>query len=109
MKPKKWKNWKGLLKDSNGVATKLKYDVKNDCFLNYSLIYKKFIRVTTLTELQNKYGGIKNFNALTPVGAMVVAGIEPAVAVDLVAQANHTGNHYRNTSVKVPSSVYGRK
>lgn len=95
------------------MATKLKYDVKNDCFLNYSLIYKKFIRVTTLTELQNKYGGIKNFNALTvpltPVGAMVVAGIEPAVAVDLVAQANHTGNHYRNTSVKVPSSVYGRK
>ena len=114
MKPKKRKNWKGSLTDSNGVSTKLKYDVKNDCFLNYSIKVGKFVRVTTISELQTKGGGIKNLIAHTPVGVDIKSGFEAGVdntveVMQAAIDSNHTGNHYRNTSVKVPSSVYGRK
>lgn len=115
LRPKKRKNWKSYLTDKYGQRSSVRYNTELEIFENWSLIFKvwaKVVNFTTAVAMRSEADVVSN--PFTAVGAAVAAGMDVGVditaeAVQASIEANHTGNHYRNTSVKVPSSVYGRK
>ena len=96
----KWHD--NTLTDKHGTRTKCIF--KDGQILNWSTLYHKWVIVKPFRFTQEA----SSFIPYTNVGAAMSMGEEAAVR-ELVntANANHTGNHYRNHNVKVPKQNDG--
>ena len=94
--PKK-KVWKETLLDKWGTKTRVRFEGK---LVNWSLLHHKWVPIVP-------YGSIGGAVPISGVGEAIAAGVEPNIAVSEAADANYTGKHYRNHSVRVPKTVYG--
>ena len=74
LKPRKRKNWKRHLDESNGQTTRCKF--ANGKIMNWSLIHKTWVEVIPLkSDMQ--------LIPLTPLGGLIEAGMSPQDAFDL--------------------------
>ena len=113
--PKKRKNYKRVLTDKNGVKSKVIY--KNDKFYNWCSHAHDWCEIVDYRTLMK--GDNDEFVPTTKMGyiAYELAKMESKYEVDLtdiheyvyagIQNENHTGNHYRNHYISVPSSVHG--
>jgi hypothetical protein len=119
LQPKKRKNFKTTLADSNGVKSKVIY--RDEKFYNYNSHIKHWCEVKTYEEVFEMCD-FQQGKATTKLGKIMKQCVElknkdDSIDTDeimtdclLIQQnLNHTGNHYRNHCITVPSSVYGNK
>ena len=109
LKPRKQKNWQTWLRDQSGVKSRVRFNVETGEFGNYSPAqearqHKKlsatWVQVTPISRVrEDKYHPISAVGHA--FGVSDEAGVE---ALRAKTQANYTGNHYRNHSIKVPTA-----
>ena len=95
--PKK-KVWKETLHDKWGTKSRVRFE--GGRFVNWSLLHHKWVPIVP-------QGWVCDAVPVSGVGKAVASGVGPDEAVSAAADANHTGGHYRNHSIRVPKSVYG--
>ena len=95
---KKRAKWHDTLTDTCGTRTKCIY--RDGEILNWSILGHTWAIVKPLRELQNAN---TVFIPLTSVGDAASQGNDEAVedAMLNAMEANHTGNHYRNHTIKI--------
>lgn len=115
LKPKKRKNWKSCLYDQWGRKSRVQYNSKLEVFENWSLLGHCWARVDSFSYVMKHFYQdpsciIKETSAIGEVTAHAARTTGEDIAdevLDAAVAANHTGNHYRNTTIKVPANVYG--
>ena len=109
LKPRKQKNRQGWVRNQRGEKTRVRFNVETGEFENYSPAhdarqYKKlsatWVQVTPMSRVrENKH------HPISAVGHAFCVSDEAGVEARRAAtQANYTGNHYRNHSLKVPTA-----
>ena len=102
--PKKRMKWKAHLQDKFGVNTRCIY--KDGKIWNWSLIIHRWALVSPIPLL------LKDpIMPLSVVGDVMCSGAGDETVNAAIQQEvanNHTGNHTRNKSVKVPAQADGR-
>ena len=119
LQPKKRKNFKTTLGDSNGVKSKVIY--RNEKFYNYNSHIKQWCEVKTYEEVFEMCN-FQQSKATTKIGRTMkqcaeLKNEDDSIDTDKIMRycmlteqnLNQTGNHYRNHYITVPSSVYGIK
>jgi hypothetical protein len=119
LQPKKRKNFKTTMVDSNGVKSKVIY--RNEKFYNYNSHIKDWCEVKTYEEVFEMFdfqqGKSRTKNGETMKQCAELKDKDDSIDTDEIMtdciltqqNLNHTGNHYRNHFITVPSSVYGNK
>ena len=109
LKPRKQENWQSWLRNQRGEKSRARFNVETGEFENYSPAhearqYKKlsatWVQVVPLSRWR-KEGYYPTSAAGHAFDVSDEAGEE---ALRAATQANHTGNHYCNHSVKVPTT-----
>ena len=108
LKPRKQKNWQSWLRNQSGEKTRVCFNVETGDFENYSPAHEArqckklsatWVQVVPLSRFQ------KEGYPVSAVGhAFDVSDEVGEAALRAATQANHTGNHYRNHSIKVPTA-----
>jgi hypothetical protein len=99
--PKKRMKWKAHLKDKFGVNTRCIY--KDGNTWNWSLIVHRWALVSPFSALQLEDSF--TYMPISVVGDTISSGADDETintAIQQEVSTNHTGNHTRNKSVKVP-------
>ena len=106
LKPRKQKNWQSWLPNQSGEKTRVRFNVETGEFENYSPAhearqYKKlsatWVQVVPLSRWRKE-----EYYPTSAVGhAFDVSDEVGEEALRAATQANHTGNHYRNHSIKL--------
>ena len=109
LKPRKQKNWQGWLRNQRGEKSRVRFNVETGEFENYSPAhearqYKKlsatWVQVTPTSRVRED-----EYHSTSAVGhAFDVSDEAGEEALRAATQANHTGTHYRNHSIKVPTA-----
>ena len=109
LKPRKQKSWQGSLRNRQGVKSRVRFNVETGEFENYSPAhedrqYKKlsatWVHVIPMSRVRED-----EYHPMSAEGnAFGVSDEAGAEALMAEVQANHTGSHYRNHSVKVPTA-----
>ena len=101
LQPKKRKAWKQTLTDKHGIKTRCMY--RDGKIYNYSLVAHKWAEVKTMSECRST-----GFVPLSSLGIATLESDEAAIeAFKKAVDESHTGNHHRNTSVRIPKSSDG--
>ena len=110
LKPRKQKNWQGWLRNQRGEKTRVRFNVETGEFENYSPAHEDrqceklsatWVQVVPLSCWRKEIG----YKPVSAVGhAFDVSDEAGEEAFRAATQANHTGNHYRNHSIKVPTA-----
>ena len=109
LKPRKQNNWQSWLRNQRGEKSRVRFNVETGEFENYSPAhearqYKKlsatWVQVIPMSRVRED-----EYHPLSAVGSAFGESDEAGVEALMAAmQANYTGNHYRNHSVKVPTA-----
>ena len=109
LKPRKQKNWQRWLRNQSGEKTRVCFNVETGDFENYSpahearqckKLLETWVQVVPLSRWRNE-----GYHCTSAVGfAFDVSDEVGEEALRAATQANHTGNHYRNHSIKVPTA-----
>ena len=109
LKPRKQKHWQEWLRNKRGERSRVRFNVETGEFENYSPAYEDrqcgklsatWAQVTPLSRWREE-----KYYPTSAVGhAFDVSDEVGEEALRAATQANHTGNHYRNQSVKVPTA-----
>ena len=109
LKPRKQKNWQSYLLNKGGAKSRVRFNVETGEFENYSPAhearqYKKlsatWVQVTPTSRVRED-----KCHPISAVGHAFCVRDEAGVEAFMAAmQANYTGNHYRNHSVKGPTA-----
>ena len=109
LKPRKQKNWQSWLRKQRGEKTHVRFNVEAGEFENYSPAhearqYKKlsatWVQVIPMSRVRED-----EYHPMSAKGSAFGVSDEAGVGATMAAmQANYTGNHYRNHSVKVPTA-----
>ena len=109
LKPRKQKNWQRWLRNQSGEKTRVRFNVETGDFENYSPAHEArqckklsatWVQVVPLSRWQKE-----KYYPTSAVGhAFDVSDEAGEEALRAATQANHTGNHYRNHSIKVPTA-----
>lgn len=110
---KERKNWKQKLTDHNGQATSVRF--YNTELQNWSLRHHKWCKIIPQSFLTNMKKCIEENNdnlslswtGTSDIDKYLQGGCSLGQAVQLAANDNHTGNHYRNQPVRIPKSSDG--
>ena len=106
---KKRKKWKARLTDKFGVTTRCVY--RDGDIWNWSLITHRWAKVKPHGSVMNDRNEEVVWMPNSVVGDIVCSGADDesiTAAVQLEAAYNHTGNHTRSNTVKVPPQSDGR-
>ena len=114
LKPRKQKNWQSWLRNQSGEKTRVCFNVETGDFENYSPAHEarqcNKLSATWVQVIPMSRAREDESHPLSAVchafGVSDEAGVEAFMAE---VQANHTGNHYRNHSVKVPTAPGARE
>ena len=108
LKPRKQKNWQRWLRNKSGEKSRVRFNVETGEFENYSPAHEArqckklsatWVQVVPLSRWR------KEGYPVSAVGhAFDVSDEAGEAALGAAIQANHTGNHYRNHSIKVPTA-----
>ena len=109
LKPRKQKHWQEWLRNQRGEKSRVRFNVETGEFENYSPAhearqYKKlsatWVQVIPMSRVRED-----EYHPMSAVGSAFGVSDEAGVGALMAAmQANYTGNHYRNHSVKVPTA-----
>ena len=108
LKPRKQKNWQSWLRNQWGEKSRIRFNVETCEFENYSPAHEArqckklsatWVQVVPLSRWR------KEGYFVSAVGHAFDVSDEVGEAnLRAATQANHTGNHYRNHSIKVPTA-----
>ena len=109
LKPRKQKHWQEWLRNQRGEKSRVRFNVETGEFENYSPAhearqYKKlsatWVQVIPMSRVRED-----EYHPTSAVGhAFDVSDEAGEEALRAATQDNHTGNHYRNHSIKVPTA-----
>ena len=109
LKPRKQKNWQSWLRNKSGVKSGVRFNVETGELENYSPAHEDrqceklsatWVQVTPMFRWRKE-----GYYPTSAVGhAFDVSDEVGEESLRAATQANHTGNHYRNHSVKVPTA-----
>ena len=110
LKPRKQKNWQSWLRNQSGEKTRVCFNAETGDFENYSPAHEArqckklsatWVQVVPLSRWRKE----NDYYPTSAVGhAFDVSDEVGEEALRAATQANHTGNHYRNHSIKVPTA-----
>ena len=110
LKPRKQKNWQSWLRNQRGEQTRVGFNVATGDAEPYSparearqckTLLATWVQVVPLSRWRKEEG----YYPTSAVGhAFDVSDEVGEEALRAATQANHTGNHYRNHSIKVPTA-----
>ena len=108
LKPRKQKNCQRWLRNKSGEKTRVCFNVETGKFENYSPAHeaRQFKKLSaTWVQVVPLSRWRKEGYFVSAVGhAFEVSDEAGEAALRAATQANHTGNHYRNHSIKVPTA-----
>ena len=109
LKPRKQKNWQSWLRNQRGEKTHVRFYVETGDFENYSTAHearqcKKLSATWVQVVPLSRWRKAKYYPTSAVGHAFDVSDEIGEEAPRAATQANHTGNHYRSHSVKVPTA-----
>ena len=109
LKPRKQKNWQRWLRNQSGEKTRVCFNVETGDFENYSPAHEarqfKKLSATWVQVVPLSRWRKEGYYPVSAVGhAFDVSDEVGEATLRAATQANHTGNHYRNHSIKVPTA-----
>ena len=106
--PKQQRKWKGIMIDEIGTRTGLRYS--NGKLESYSVRVHKWVPCVCCEEIFKDRPGTK-IEPRSRVGLAAVVEVNSGIdglierTMDHAREENHTGNHYRNHKIKVPTGL----
>ena len=104
--PKQQRKWKGYSTDKCETRTRLRY--YNGKLESYSVRVHQWVPCVCTEEMLENDGG---WTPVSTVGVAAIAEVNTGIkglidrAMNHAREGNHTGNHYRNHKIKVPTAA----